>query len=126
MSDPKELARALQIELARVGCEPGTPDGVWGSASQQAIRAYNSGAGTRHDDTTPSLSALADVRAHSTRVCLLKCEFGYKVVGETCVIVACSTGQIPTPSGECVAVPVAPPPDPRNCTRANGTQVCDR
>ncbi|MEM9344464.1 MAG: hypothetical protein AAGA87_15585 [Pseudomonadota bacterium] len=31
------LAESLQIELNRLGCEAGTPDGLWGRGSKRAL-----------------------------------------------------------------------------------------
>jgi hypothetical protein len=125
ISDPKELARTLQAELTRVGCALGTPDGVWGPASQQAMQTYNKNANTNHDASIPSMTALADVRTHSTRVCPLTCKVGYKAEGGACVAITCPTGQAANAAGTCVAVPIASPPRPRNCTIFNGMNYCD-
>ena len=38
--DEKELARALQTELNRLGCSVGRVDGAWGKRSRGALRTY--------------------------------------------------------------------------------------
>jgi peptidoglycan hydrolase-like protein with peptidoglycan-binding domain len=86
--DLKELALQLQVELARVGCDPGTPDGVWGSASRQAMQRYNQSTKAQIEATAPTAAALADVRTHTGRVCPLTCGIGYKVDGDKCVAIA--------------------------------------
>jgi hypothetical protein len=121
--DPKDLARVLQVELARVGCDPGTPDGAWGPASQQAMQTYNRNANTRIDAGAPTMAALADVRTRSARVCPLTCKVGYKVDGGTCVAIVCPMGQVANATGSCVTA--APTPAKRNCVTFNGTQYCD-
>ena len=126
--DPKELARVLQVELARVGCDPGTPDGAGGPASQQAMQSYNRSANAKHDAATPSMAALSDIRTRSSRVCPLSCRVGYKVEGGTCVAIACPAGQVANAGGVCVA-PAPPPQRPastgQNCINFNGQRFCD-
>ena len=64
-----DLARALQQELARVGCYQGAIDGKWGPASAQALFAFNHWmAGTAPTDR-PTQAALTDVRAAEGLVC---------------------------------------------------------
>ena len=38
--DPRELARGIQNELARLNCNPGRPDGIWGRRSQAALNKF--------------------------------------------------------------------------------------
>lgn len=38
--DPRELARGIQSELARLNCNPGRPDGIWGRRSQNALDSF--------------------------------------------------------------------------------------
>jgi hypothetical protein len=94
--DPKELARALQAELARLGCDPGTPDGVWGAASQRAMALYNQATQARHDAQSPTTAALTELRQKQGRVC----------------------------SAAAPPVPAARPPS-HNCFTFNQKQVCE-
>lgn len=121
--DQKELARALQVELARVGCDPGTPDGVWGPASQQAMRTYNKSASIQLEASVATMVALADVRTRSKRICAVTCRVGYRIDGETCVAIVCPSGQVANAAGACFTP--APAPVKRNCVMFNGTQYCD-
>lgn len=123
--DPKELARVLQVELARVGCDPGTPDGSWGPASQQALQSYNRSSNAKHDASSPSMAALSDVRTKSARVCPLNCRIGYKVDGGTCVAIVCPTGQVANAAGSCVTPAPAPRQTQQNCITFNGQRFCD-
>jgi len=70
--DPRALARALQTELKRVGCDPGTIDGNWGRKAEEALAEF-----ARQSKTTlsteASQEALKAVAGHSTRVCRLIC-----------------------------------------------------
>ncbi|MGI9402822.1 MAG: caspase family protein, partial [Rhizobiaceae bacterium] len=38
--DPRELAKGIQSELARLNCNPGRPDGIWGRRSQSALDKF--------------------------------------------------------------------------------------
>jgi uncharacterized caspase-like protein len=64
-----DLARELQRELARVGCAIGHPDGVWGTHSRDALRAFSRNARVRLAADDPSQKALEAVRKHHSRVC---------------------------------------------------------
>jgi hypothetical protein len=80
-----ELARQLQAELKRVGCDPGAVDGDWGAKSREALGVFNRSAGTSLDVKVASLEALAAVRAKTGRVCPLVCGPGLRIEGEGCV-----------------------------------------
>src|SRR5262245_30380463 len=70
--DPRALARALQAELKRVGCDPGPIDGDWGRKAEEALAEF-----ARQSKTTlsreASQEALKAVAAQQTRVCRLIC-----------------------------------------------------
>jgi len=82
---PGDIARALQTELGRVGCDAGAPDGVWGPASQQALREYNRHTKSNHEG--PTAAALEELRDRKSRICPLTCRAGFKLEGERCVAV---------------------------------------
>jgi hypothetical protein len=71
--DPRALARALQTELRRVGCDPGAVDGQWGRKAEEALSEF-----ARQTKTTLTLSdasqeALQAVAGQQRRVCALIC-----------------------------------------------------
>jgi hypothetical protein len=86
-SDPVALTRDLQVELKRVGCDPGGEDGKWTAKSRSALGLFNKHAGTKLDLRVASLGALDAVRAKEGRVCPLVCGAGTRLEGETCVAV---------------------------------------
>jgi uncharacterized membrane protein len=98
--DPRELARAVQAELSRVGCDPGGVDGVWGPGSQRALQEYNRHARSSYDG--PTVAALEQLRQSASRTCPLSCKPGFKVDGDRCVAVVCGAGQVANAAGECV------------------------
>lgn len=125
--DPKEVARVLQIELARVGCDPGAADGAWGPASQQAMKNYNRSASANHDALSASMAALEEIRAKSSRVCPLTCRIGYKPEGATCTAIGCPSGQVANAAGVCVTPALIPRASTagQNCITFNRQRYCD-
>jgi hypothetical protein len=85
--DTVALTRDLQIELKRVGCDPGAEDGKWSAKSRSALGLFNKHAGTKLDVKVASLGALDAVRGKDARVCPLVCGAGTRLEGETCVAI---------------------------------------
>jgi hypothetical protein len=73
--DPRALARALQTELKRVGCDPGAVDGNWGRKAEEALSEF-----ARQTKVTltreASQEALQAVAGQHSRVCALICGAG--------------------------------------------------
>jgi hypothetical protein len=65
-----DLARRLQLELQRVGCFAGTPDGRWDDGSREALEFFNRHANTRLDANAATDSALEAVRVKRGIVCI--------------------------------------------------------
>lgn len=119
--DPRELARALQVELDRLGCAPGKADGVWGRKSRAALSRFNEHAATRLASTDPTVDSLKVLKGTPSRVCPLVCGVQYEVKGDRCVKKTCGTGQALNSRGVCVAA-ASPDADPqsgaiRGCVR---------
>lgn len=64
-----DLARMLQLELGRLGCDPGPPDGIWGPASQRAVASYNRYAKAEYSTAAPTQEMLRDLQDRRTRMC---------------------------------------------------------
>jgi uncharacterized caspase-like protein len=105
--DPVELARAIQGELDRLGCEPGAPDGVWGRRSEQAVERYNAHAGVRLASTTPSQEMLGALKTVPERVCPLVCGPQFVASDGQCVKKTCPAGERLSTRGECFTPPPA-------------------
>ena len=80
-----EIARLLQVQLKRVGCDPGSGDGAWNEGASRALAKFNEHAGTKFDVKAASLDALHSVEQHSARVCPVVCGKNQRVDGEQCV-----------------------------------------
>lgn len=80
-----EAIRSLQLELKRVGCDPGADLGLWEEGSKRALEKFNKYAGTKLMVNVASIEALEAVRKHKDRVCPLACRAGYHTDGDRCI-----------------------------------------
>ena len=76
--------RSLQLELKRVGCDPGDI-GIWTDGSKRALESFNKYAGTNLMVNVASIEALETVKARKERICPLVCKTGYFAKGDSCV-----------------------------------------
>jgi len=67
--DAREVARMLQIELKRVGCDPISLDGNWDASSERALSMFNERTHGSFDVKAASLEAVEGVRARSDLIC---------------------------------------------------------
>jgi hypothetical protein len=84
-TSPQGLARALQSELKRVGCDPGSLDGNWGGKSRQALDRFARLSKLSVPTGEPSEAALQGVASQMGRICPLDCERGEVEMQGTCV-----------------------------------------
>jgi hypothetical protein len=108
--DQVEVARVLQGELKRVGCDPVSIDGNWDASSQRALAQFNQQTHSSLDVNAASPEAVKAVRSKTERVCPPTCGPGERLVGAQCLPVTCGHGLRPSRSGACVA---DLPPQPR-------------
>ena len=87
-----DVARLLQTELRRIGCNAGAVDGNWNAASQKSLQLFNRYAGSKFDVKIASLDALQAVKSKTARVCPLICNTGYKADGDRCIRINCKAG----------------------------------
>lgn len=81
------LARELQTELRRVGCDPGAINGVWSANSRQALEQFNRRADMDLETQVASVDALDAVKGQRGRICPLVCGSGQRPDGERCVAI---------------------------------------
>ncbi|MGI9569405.1 MAG: hypothetical protein ACR2PH_06645, partial [Desulfobulbia bacterium] len=67
--DRSQLIRALQEELARVGCRPGKVDGIWGSRSKSALKRFFLETTKAFDVIKPTTDSLERLKGAQGRVC---------------------------------------------------------
>jgi Caspase domain/Putative peptidoglycan binding domain len=84
-TSPQGLARALQTELKRVGCEPGSLDGNWGAKSRQALEKFQRLSKLSVPTGEPSEAALQGVAGQLGRICPTECDKDETEVNGTCV-----------------------------------------
>jgi putative peptidoglycan binding protein len=76
---PRELALAVQTELKRVGCYPGSIDGVWGGRSREALAAFGHFAKVDVAELAPTPQILALIKGKSDAVCVASGEVHHPV-----------------------------------------------
>lgn len=81
----KGLARRLQEELNRAGCNAGTVDGVWGRNSRSALKRLLNVRELKIAAYEPSPQLLALAKGHPDKACKLTCKPGFVVRGGECV-----------------------------------------
>jgi len=131
-TDPKELARAVQVELNRLGCNAGSPDGIWGRGSRSAADLFNRHSNLRLASVEPNADFLRQLRNFETRVCPLVCRATENRVGDTCVTKTCPAGKKLSSKGVCYTPQKTTTQTTRpassggsNCFMFNGEQFCD-
>ncbi|MFZ5690346.1 MAG: caspase family protein [Pseudomonadota bacterium] len=85
--DNRAIARELQVELKRVGCDPGTTDGNWTTKSREALEQFNKRAAMSLDTRGATITALETVKVQRGRICALTCGSGERAVGDRCVAI---------------------------------------
>lgn len=107
--DERELATLLQTELNRIGCQAGTPDGIWGKQSQTSLARFATQ--TRREASTLALSpALLNLlKSQPAQTCPVVCSVREDLVDGQCVLKTCPSGQRLNSKGICY-VPVAAQP----------------
>ena len=105
--DPADITRLLQAHLRRVGCNPGSAEGVWDENSKGALERFNLAAQAKLNVQVASLDALDFVRSKTTRVCPLVCSVGQKSENGQCTPISCDVGYRLSASGACERRPVA-------------------
>jgi hypothetical protein len=130
--DPMEIARVLQVELKRVGCDPVSIDGTWGASSEHALAMFNRAAHTAFDVKSPAAEVVYAVRSRSEPVCSLTCNPRERREGNRCVPILCGSGFRVSGSGACVrerdvvqAGPRAQSINRSNCFIFNGVRMCN-
>ncbi|MDH3740989.1 MAG: caspase family protein [Hyphomicrobiales bacterium] len=98
----KDLKRKIQLQLARLGCNPGRPDGVWGRNSRRALQDFARHSNTRLGSLDPTQQLHDELTNRKSRICPLSCGPRQVAKGGSCVLKSCNTGEILTPRGKCV------------------------
>ena len=84
---PAELARAVQLELYRLGCGTSEADGKWNKSTREGLRRFSKAVRVKLDLDAPSDAAIAALQKQEGRVCPLECGRGFQARGNSCVAI---------------------------------------
>lgn len=79
------LARNLQNELRRVGCDPGNVDGKWDNRAKEALTDFVRRTKASISTDQPNEEALREVQAKKERICPLRCGSSEHEINGKCV-----------------------------------------
>ena len=71
--DPAILTKAIQVQLARIGCGPSVEDGKWSQGVRRALERYNTLTGKTLRTSAPQPETLEALAARSGLVCPPAC-----------------------------------------------------
>jgi hypothetical protein len=111
-----DLARLVQVELKRLGCNPGPVDGKWGGRARSALEQFTRRAKVSLPSDEPTQAALDALKGQRDRVCPLVCGAGKIEVQGRCVTRAAPAGR--------PARAKADAPDRRTPRREEKTGMC--
>ena len=80
------IARSIQQELRRVGCDVGAIDGNWGAKTRDALAEFAQLTKEKLSTDKPTTSALEALKVRKERVCPLRCEEGEILRNGNCVV----------------------------------------
>lgn len=128
----RDIARSMQTELNRLGCDAGTEDGIWGRNSRRALELLS-----EHSPETnvvslePAIDLLRNLENLDGRVCPLVCKATEDLQDGACVRKTCPSGERLSSKGVCY-VPRASTTRRRTntgsrskCFKYNGQTYCD-
>ena len=124
----RELAFEIQTALNRLGCDAGTPDGIWGRRSDTALQSFDTHSDAALSSLEPSMDVLRTLEGASGRVCPLVCRATEILQGDRCVTKTCPSGQRLSSSGSCYTPQprTTPAPSRRSgCFVFNGQSFCE-
>jgi hypothetical protein len=94
------LARNVQSELRRVGCDPGSTDGKWSGKAKDALREFRRLAKVSLPSDDPTEEALSALKDKQARICPLRCAADQTEVNGKCIAKAKSEPAKKTFSGQ--------------------------
>ncbi len=96
--DPREIVRGIQQHLARLSCNPGGADGIWGRRSQNALDTFRRSAKLELASASPDADLLDQLEGYQGKGCPVarSCAAGQKMN---------SRGQCYTPKRQASATP---------------------
>lgn len=97
----KELVRSVQLELDRLGCQPGTIDGLWGAMGRRALTKFAKHSNLKIASVEPNSEVLKILQGKSGRMCPISCSSKFNAIDGQCVLKTCKSGQKLSSKGQC-------------------------
>lgn len=130
--DERELARGLQTELNRLGCNAGAPDGIWGRKSRAALALLAKHApAAKIAGLEPTEALLHHAEQLEGRICPLTCAVTENLINGACQRKTCAKGQRLSSRGQCYTPQAttarrrSAPKSSSSCFTYNGQTYCD-
>lgn len=101
----RDLAKGVQRELNRVGCDAGKVDGFWGKGSIRALKRFEKHLNVSLDSDQPSGELFEQLQNIETRICPLNCGVKQVESNGQCIAKTCASGERLNSRGACVAKP---------------------
>ncbi|MGJ8556861.1 MAG: caspase family protein [Sulfitobacter geojensis] len=128
----QELTLNVQTQLNRLGCNAGTPDGIWGRKSHAALmRLVEHAPSIEIAAQEPSAVLLRQIAQLDGGICPLVCAPTQDLIDGACVRKTCASGQRLSSRGQCYTPQVAKPRNrttsksSSSCFKYNGQTFCD-
>ncbi len=97
-----ELTKSLQIELGRLGCDPGPADGIWGKKSFEAYERFSESVTANEiANLELDLEMLRNMQALQESVCSRVCSDDETRRDGECVKISCPPGTVLFSDGRC-------------------------
>ncbi|RDL51287.1 hypothetical protein BLJAPNOD_02420 [Ensifer sp. M14] len=93
----RELVRAIQKELNRIGCRAGSEDGLWGLGSRRALEQFARLGKVELAALEPSSDVLERLRTQKARICPLVCAQNQQLKAGRCIDIK-REAKLPEPS----------------------------
>lgn len=124
--DLREVTQAIQERLARLNCDPGAPDGLWGKRTEGALDNFSRAAKVKLASLEPNPDLLNQLQSYKGDGCPVVCSVKQDNIGGRCVAKTCPGGQLLSSKGKCYTPRQREAniqPEPQNTRRLNRRQV---
>lgn len=124
--DLREVTRAIQERLARLNCDPGAADGLWGKRTEGALDNFSRAAKVKLASAEPNPDLLDQLQSYKGEGCPVVCSVKQENIGGRCVAKTCPAGQLLSSKGNCYTPrqrEATVQPEPQTTRRLNRRQV---
>jgi hypothetical protein len=123
------ITMRVQEQLVRLNCDPGQPDGKWGSRSVKALERFQSAYGNDVMRLSPGEEMLTTLQSYQAKSCPTICRKGSILAGGVCRSIEARKPEMKAASPARVTKPRAKPARPSDnsdnrCIHVNGKLAC--